>query len=384
MITFRQFLKESAVEGVTKLQHLQHLEDRALHSREGAEHALHSLHGVGSRLAGGPGPRITHKWDGSPSIVFGHHPQTGKFFVATKSAWNKTPKVNYTHADIERHHPATIHHVLKSALEHLPKVTPKHGVYQGDFMYNAESKHEGPKHYHFTPNTLMYSVKKDTPESKKVAKAKLGVAVHTQYHGPNLENLKASFNPELSKFRHHPDVHVIHPEVSIGKVSSGNEHLHALKHAEHAYLATHPKSWDVTASHRAHLQSYVHATSREGVKPTAAGFKQHLRTKFTNEAAKLKSDKGKLNKMTQLNQHEAHIDKHHEHYNSLLNLHHHLQTAKNAMLNHLNQHNQYETSHKGVVMPSGEGFVSHHNDIPSKLVNREEFTRANHEAHVKR
>jgi hypothetical protein len=44
------------------------------------------------------------KYDGSPSIVFGHHPKNGKFFVATKSAFNKNPKINHTEKDIERNH----------------------------------------------------------------------------------------------------------------------------------------------------------------------------------------------------------------------------------------------------------------------------------------
>jgi hypothetical protein len=80
------------------------------------------------------------KYDGSPSIVFGHHPKTGKFFVASKSAFNKNPKINYTHKDIEKHHghaPGLVSK-LKTALTHLPKVAPKHGVYQGDVMHTRE------------------------------------------------------------------------------------------------------------------------------------------------------------------------------------------------------------------------------------------------------
>ena len=37
------------------------------------------------------------KIDGSPAIVWGTNPENGKFFVGTKSVFNKrTPKVNYT------------------------------------------------------------------------------------------------------------------------------------------------------------------------------------------------------------------------------------------------------------------------------------------------
>ena len=31
-------------------------------------------------------------------------PQSGKFFVGTKSVFNATPKINYTNADIKRNH----------------------------------------------------------------------------------------------------------------------------------------------------------------------------------------------------------------------------------------------------------------------------------------
>ena len=46
------------------------------------------------------------KIDGSPAIVWGTDPENGKFFVGTKSVFNKrTPKVNYSIQDIERNHP---------------------------------------------------------------------------------------------------------------------------------------------------------------------------------------------------------------------------------------------------------------------------------------
>ena len=45
------------------------------------------------------------KIDGSPAIVWGTDPENGKFFVGTKSVFNKrTPKVNYSIQDIERNH----------------------------------------------------------------------------------------------------------------------------------------------------------------------------------------------------------------------------------------------------------------------------------------
>ena len=45
------------------------------------------------------------KIDGSPAIVWGTNPENGKFFVGTKSVFNKRiPKINYSNEDIERNH----------------------------------------------------------------------------------------------------------------------------------------------------------------------------------------------------------------------------------------------------------------------------------------
>jgi hypothetical protein len=54
--------------------------------------------------SGAKSSNLTMKYDGSPSLVFGHHPSNGKFFVATKSAFNKNPKINHTEKDIDKNH----------------------------------------------------------------------------------------------------------------------------------------------------------------------------------------------------------------------------------------------------------------------------------------
>ena len=44
------------------------------------------------------------KVDGAPSIVAGWDPESGEFFVGSKSLFNKEPKINYTHADVDKNH----------------------------------------------------------------------------------------------------------------------------------------------------------------------------------------------------------------------------------------------------------------------------------------
>ena len=46
---------------------------------------------------------MTTKWDGAPAIVCGTEPITGRFFVGTKSVFNKVnPKICFDGTDVDR------------------------------------------------------------------------------------------------------------------------------------------------------------------------------------------------------------------------------------------------------------------------------------------
>ena len=142
MLNFLDFIKEETEAAGEKLKHITHPEDRPLmHGHAGFEHAFGALQQAHKQIKSKEASHtMTMKYDGSPSVVFGHHPKTGKFFVASKSAFNKNPKINHTEADIDKNHGHApgLASKLKAALKHLPKVTPKHGVYQGDLMHTPE------------------------------------------------------------------------------------------------------------------------------------------------------------------------------------------------------------------------------------------------------
>ncbi|HAI39509.1 MAG TPA: hypothetical protein DCM40_16070, partial [Maribacter sp.] len=61
----------------------------------------------------------------------------GKFFVGTKSIFNKTPKINYTAADIKKNHghAAGLVDKLTRALDALPALGISK-ILQGDFMFD--------------------------------------------------------------------------------------------------------------------------------------------------------------------------------------------------------------------------------------------------------
>ena len=399
MKNFQTYLKEEATEG-EKLKHITHAEDRPLfHGHSGFEHAHGALNQAHEHIkAGGHNTNLTMKYDGSPSVVFGHHPKSGKFFVASKSAFNKEPKLNYTHADIQKHHghaPGLVDK-LGHALEHLPKVTPKKGVYQGDIMHSGGS--EGDVHHDkkagtakFTPNTITYTAHGE--EAKQAAKSKVGVAVHTKYEhqgeGKDLHHMTATPHPDMKNFGSHPDVHLKSAEHDTSKVNYSqksqdefHKHMNAAKeihdtHGSKMYGAIHQQH----KGEAGHLGTYINSTVRTDSVPTAKGFQQHVAAHYEKAASKLKSEKGQAGKRAEGAEHVAHVEKNKEHYDNLLNMHQHLQKAKNTLVKTLDQHTGGLEHHIDHHEANPEGYVVNHThegkQEPTKLVNRAEFSKAN-------
>ena len=115
-----------------KLKHLEHLEDALFNSGyEGGLEALRMLEEIVESLQGNAtkGVNIQSKVDGAPSIIAGTNPENGKFFVATKSLFNKTAKINYTDADVDSNHGGDLASKMKIALAHFPKLNIK-GIWQ--------------------------------------------------------------------------------------------------------------------------------------------------------------------------------------------------------------------------------------------------------------
>ena len=74
--------------------HLEHLEDEIINQGiDGGRGAINFLQGLRDMLKGNSNSSVnmTVKWDGAPAIFCGKHPETGQFFVAKKSLFNKTP-----------------------------------------------------------------------------------------------------------------------------------------------------------------------------------------------------------------------------------------------------------------------------------------------------
>lgn len=392
MFNFLDFLTEAAGEEEgAKLKHITHAEDRPLfHGADGFKHAYDALHGAHYHTKQGlQSNKLTMKYDGSPSIVYGHHPENGKFFVASKSAFNKNPKLNYTPEDVEKNHghaPGLVEK-LKAGLKHLPKIAPKEGVFQGDMMFTHPDvkKHKDGK-VSFTPNTITYTAKGDKAEAIK--KAKVGVVTHTKYTGTTLSNMHASGDVNDDDFGHHPDV--FHHTASYdakGAHYSAQAQKHVLDELSKAKTIheTHgDKMYKAIAMHggeAGHLGTYINQTVRTGETPSADGLKEHIAGKYEKIIGKLKTEKSQNAKLDELKGHLDHIKKNQKHYDNALKMHGHLANAKNELVKTLESNEGGYEHAIGGVASKPEGFVYNHthkgSTEPTKLVNRAEFARQN-------
>jgi len=197
--------------------HLEHLEDEIINNgTKGAKTSIEFLKSIKNMLQGGKGgSTVSVKWDGAPAVFCGINPENGKFFVGTKSIFNKTPKINYTNADIKRNHGGALADKLMVALKYLPKLGIK-GVLQGDLLFTSSDKKtavvDGKKSIIFTPNTITYAV----PVVKSgwfgssiydsIKKAQIGIIFHTSYSGKTMASLSATFGASVSSLKKNKNV----------------------------------------------------------------------------------------------------------------------------------------------------------------------------------
>jgi hypothetical protein len=376
-------LKESAA-NEEKLKHLEHAEDHPINAGvDGYKHAVNTLTAVHKTLTGQKGGAdLMTKYDGSPSIVFGHHPQTGKFFVASKSAFNKDPKINYTDEDIETNHghaPGLVSK-LKTALAHLPKVSPQKGVFQGDVMHTSEDVEEKGGKVHFKPNLIKYSTPADSAEGKKIKNSKIGVYVHTGYEGGDVESMKANYTPNLSGFANHDSVHMMKWGYDT-KNSDYNEDAQKqfkrhLEDATDVGKKLKPKDYAAIEPHTEHIKTYINKTVRDDSTPTAEGLYDHVRDQHEKGIEKVKTQKAKDQKTQAMNTQLGHIRANTEAISNVFAMHHHLQKAKDVLVNAMSHGQDFE-HHIGDTKTKPEGFVAVVNNRPTKLVDRNEFSKQN-------
>ena len=126
--------------------------------------------------------QVTMKYDGSPAIFWGHD-SCGDPFVATKSIFNKKPKINRSFTEIWNNHGmhSGLSFKLIECLVALPQVKNS-TIYQGDLLFINNLLIDDASS--FQPNIIRYTPIDDKLITK-IANAPLGIAVHTKYINGN-------------------------------------------------------------------------------------------------------------------------------------------------------------------------------------------------------
>ena len=141
---------------------------------------------------------ISTKMDGAPAIVWGRNPANGKFFVGTKSVFNKVKiKINHSHGEIDQNHQGKVARILHAAFDCLPRTA---SIIQGDFLGFGGSDT-------YRPNTITYIF----PE---IIAQDIIVAPHTIYKAKgDLRNAIAS--PLTSKLISTSECLFVQPEAQL-------------------------------------------------------------------------------------------------------------------------------------------------------------------------
>ena len=204
MKSFGQFLTEE------KNLHMEHAEDAIFNlGSKGIPQVLNFFNALREMLGSSSKSKmnVTVKWDGAPAVFAGTDPETDKFFVGSKSIFNKTPKLNFTPADIKRNHKGGLVDKLLVALKHLKKINiPKGKILQGDMLYSrSEIKKktiDGESVISFQPNTITYTVPVDSDLAKQIMSSEMGIIFHTTYSGgKTVGDMSASFKMNVKELR---------------------------------------------------------------------------------------------------------------------------------------------------------------------------------------
>lgn len=401
MIGFSEYLTEGAP---GKNVHLTHLEDAIIDDGPaGGLFALNVLKEFGKTLDGGKVSKalnVSVKWDGAPALIFGPDPADGKFFVATKGAFAKTPKLAKTHADIDMMYQTGVAATLHLALDELSKLQPK-TVLQGDVLFSHQDVKveniSGQQYLTFQPNTILYAVDVNSALAQTIHKAAMGIVIHTMYagKGKSLAELSASaLTPSVfSSLKKTPRVLAMdaqYDDVSgtatftaqekhdyILAFEAAQDLLHGVGGEVYTHIAQEP--------FHAYFQQFINAQIRVGRKLTpkeaVKELEIFLNTLQQKEMGARKTEDGKAIQRDKFAGMMATVANNRQGFVEWFELHSALQRAKDIIVRKLGQASRiasFVRTDKGIRVTGPEGFVAvSRNGKAVKLVDRLEFSRLN-------
>ena len=393
-MNFTEFITEQ------KNTHMTHLEDKVLYGGvKGTRDAILALRSLRDTLGGTHDGSVSVKWDGAPAVFAGIDPGDGRFFVAKKGIFNKSPKVYKSNSDIDNDTSGDLNTKLKAALKYLPELGIQ-DVIQGDFLFDKsdikESKIKGKKYITFHPNTIVYAIPTDTEMATAIKKAKIGIVWHTTYKGKTFETMKASYGVNVSKLRNSPNVwqqdamlrDMTNYTMSKKDTEEVNEYLSHAGFLFNQISATTLKTLESNNDLAQLIETYNNSFVRKGQVITnttkhVAGLISWIKKRYDSEISKRKTEKGKAGQQAKLNKilsffsttNRASLKK-------MFDLMKVIVLAKLKLINILNKLNRTKTflkTRKGYRTTGQEGYVAIDKlgGDAVKIVDRMEFSFAN-------
>ena len=385
---------------VTQLKHLEHLEDEMLnYGVEGCIASVNFLKELRKMLGCDNSTGFMQtKWDGAPSVVCGTDPNSGMFFVGTKSVFAQNSKACYRDADVDLYYEGDLAEKLKYSLKYFSTLGIQ-GIVQGDLLFTTDVKREtvnGEKLYTFTPNTITYGIPVDHPIGVATSKAKIGVVFHTHYRGNNFQTMQAVAG---AKVKGSIEVLSVDNDTPMDRVG--------LNHSEEVlfdkYVANIEKmcaaSGDfldelTTLSGTAgdakwHVSSYLKQFFNSQIKnqKTISNTTQALEdlTNFYHSkvkplADKIKTPKTQVAKKKLIYDSENYLINNATKFKSMLGLYKEIQEIKQFVIDKLDKLETFKTfvqTDTGYKVTGPEGYVLHKDGDMIKFVNRLEFSYNN-------
>ena len=372
-MNFTDFISEQ------KNTHMTHIEDKVLYGGvKGTREAILALRSLRDTLGGVHDGSISVKWDGAPAVFAGVDPGDGKFFVAKKGIFNKSPKVYKTNSDIDDDTTGDLSIKLKAALKYLPELGIT-GVIQGDFLFDksdlSTSKIKGKKYITFHPNTIVYAIPANTEMAKTIKKAKIGIVWHTTYKGKTFETMKASYGVNVSRLNKSVNVwsqdamlrDMTNYTMSKKDTEAVNEYLSHAGYLFNQISATTLKTLEANSDLAQLIETYNNSFVRKGqiiinTNNHVTGLINWIKKRYQKEIDTRKTEKGKAVQQVKLNKILAFFSSSNRaSLKKMFDLQKVLVLAKLKIINILNKLNRTQTflkTKKGYRSTGQEGYVA--------------------------
>lgn len=393
-MSFKSFITEQ------KNTHMTHIEDKVIYGGvKGTRDAILALRSLRDTLGGVHEGSISVKWDGAPAVFAGTDPRDGRFFVAKKGIFNKSPKVYKTNADIDADTSGDLNSKLKQALKYLPDLGIK-GVIQGDFLYGpgdvSTQKIKGKSYVTFHPNTIVYAIPAGTEMAQTIKASKIGIVWHTSYVGKTFETMKAQYNFNASSLKKSRNVwsqdallrDLTKFTMSAKDTEEVNGYLSEAGKIFNSIASTTLKQLEANSDLNKTIETFNNSYVRRGeiIMDTNAHVEKlirYIRQKFQKEIDKKKTEVGRATQRGKMNELLKFFSKENKvNLKKIFDLQKLLVLAKLKLINILDKLNSSKTflkTRRGYRLTGQEGYVAVDKlgGDAVKIVDRMEFSFAN-------